>query len=52
MAELPADSPYRETVYPGFWSVVRDVVRNARHISEMRRVGRTSVADEWYQRRE
>jgi fatty acid desaturase len=52
MAELPADSLYRETVYPGFWSVVRDVVRNARRVSQMRRAGRESIADEWYHRRE
>lgn len=34
MAELPADSPYRSTVYPSIWSVLRELVRNlpsARH---------------------
>jgi hypothetical protein len=52
MAELPEDSPYRNTVYPGFWSVVRDVVRNARRVSQLRQAGRPSVADEWYERRD
>jgi fatty acid desaturase len=52
MAELSSDSLYRETVYPGFWSVMRDVVRNAGRVSQLRRAGRPSVADEWYARRE
>ncbi|HEX6962814.1 MAG TPA: fatty acid desaturase [Lacipirellula sp.] len=30
MAELPADSPYRQTVYPSFFSVVRQLWRDAR----------------------
>jgi fatty acid desaturase len=52
MAELPADSLYRDTVYPGFWSVMKDVVRNARRVSHLQRAGEASIADEWYQRRE
>jgi len=30
MAELPSDSPYRGTVYPGFWAVVRQLLSDAR----------------------
>jgi len=25
MAQLPADSPYRQTVYPSYWSVIREL---------------------------
>jgi hypothetical protein len=52
MAELPAELGYRQTEFPGFWSVVRDLLRNARHVSQVRRAKGTSVADEWYRRRE
>lgn len=30
MQELPADWPYRQSVYPSFWSVLTDLYRNAR----------------------
>jgi fatty acid desaturase len=52
MSELPANSSYRETVYPGFWSVLADVIRNARLVSKQRHLGQRSGADEWYARRE
>jgi fatty acid desaturase len=52
MVELPPDSGYRETEFCGFWSVVRDLVRNARRVSQVRRAKGTTIADEWYRRRE
>jgi hypothetical protein len=52
MAELPVESGYRETVYPGYWAVIVDVVRNARRVSRLKRCKGMSVADEWYERRE
>ncbi len=52
LEQLPAESGYRETVYPGFWSVVRDMVRNARVVSAQRRAAKRTIADEWYERRE
>lgn len=30
MEQLPADSPYRETLRPSLWAAVADVIRNAR----------------------
>jgi len=30
MAELPAEAPYRNTVYAGFWAAVRELARNSR----------------------
>ena len=30
MTQLPADSPYRGTVYPSYWSVVAELIGNAR----------------------
>jgi len=33
MAELPADSPYRDLVYPSFLSVIRQLVNNSRNSS-------------------
>jgi hypothetical protein len=51
MAELPPESNYRQTEFPGFWSVVRDLVRNARRVSHARSPKGTSAADEWYKRR-
>jgi hypothetical protein len=51
MAELPPDSSYRETEFAGFWSVVRDLVRNAHRVSQVRRAKGATIADEWYERR-
>ena len=34
MALLPADSPYKRTVYPSFLAVVRQLVRDARSSTE------------------
>jgi fatty acid desaturase len=52
MDQLPAESQYRDIEYPGFWSVVREVVRNARRVSQAKKANGTSVADEWYERRD
>jgi fatty acid desaturase len=52
LAQLPTDSGYHETVYAGFWSVFRDVVKNARVVSAERRAAKRTIADEWYDRRE
>ncbi|HWL73233.1 MAG TPA: fatty acid desaturase, partial [Burkholderiaceae bacterium] len=30
MAELPADNLYRQTVYPSYWSVIRQLVADSR----------------------
>jgi fatty acid desaturase len=30
MAELPADSPYRETVYPSYWAVIKELWADTR----------------------
>lgn len=30
MAQLPADAPYRQLVYPGVWSVLKELFHNAR----------------------
>jgi fatty acid desaturase len=30
MAHLPADSPYRDTVYPSYWSVVRELLSDVK----------------------
>jgi len=34
IAKLPEDSPYHQTVYPGYWSVVRQLLRDARRSNE------------------
>jgi fatty acid desaturase len=45
MAELPADSPYRRTVYPSFAAVVRQLCRDAREsrIQSHEKVARTAA---------
>lgn len=30
MAQLPADSPYRDTVYPSYWAVVRELLSDVK----------------------
>lgn len=47
MAELPAESPYRDTVYPGYWAVVRELVRDARRAQQ----NPPPQSREWYARR-
>ncbi|NIP86095.1 MAG: fatty acid desaturase [Planctomycetales bacterium] len=34
LAELPPDSPYRQLVYPGFWSVIWQLFRDARESTQ------------------
>lgn len=47
MAELPADSPYRQTVYPSYWAVVKELATDARQAS-----GEAFTrADHWRRRR-
>lgn len=47
MAKLPADSPYRETVYPSYWAVMRTLVHDVRQASGADPTG----ADLWFARR-
>ncbi|HEV3137280.1 MAG TPA: fatty acid desaturase [Pirellulales bacterium] len=37
MDQLPADSPYRQTVVPGYWAAVRDLWLSARASSRVKR---------------
>jgi fatty acid desaturase len=34
MAQLPADSPYRDTVYPSYWAVLRELWADARRAAQ------------------
>jgi fatty acid desaturase len=52
MDQLPPEAGYRETECSGFWSVLRDLVRNARRVSQRTRAKGTNGADEWYRRRD
>ncbi|NIL96336.1 MAG: fatty acid desaturase [Planctomycetales bacterium] len=40
LAQLPADSPYRQLVYPSFWSVIRELIR---HALESRQTGQPAA---------
>ncbi len=44
MAHLPADSPYRDLVYPSVWSVLRELFQHSRENSAARRRGGLAVA--------
>lgn len=51
MAELPADSLYRQTVYPGFWNVTKQLVSNALQARRKKRIGQPIGSDIWYEQR-
>ncbi|RMF39660.1 MAG: fatty acid desaturase [Planctomycetota bacterium] len=48
--QLPAGSPYHQALYPGFWSLMRDVWSHA--VAASRDPNQRRKADQWYQRRE
>jgi fatty acid desaturase len=51
MAELPANSAYRETVYPSFWAVVHELLARAKRASALERRRTTTRADQWFEKR-
>ncbi len=51
MAELPADSAYRATVYPSFWAAVRELWSHTRQASEQVRQKQPTRADRWFENR-
>jgi fatty acid desaturase len=51
MAQLPADSAYRNTVYPNFWSAVSVLRRQAAQAAAQERQKQPTRADRWFENR-
>jgi fatty acid desaturase len=51
MAELPAESAYRRTVYPSFWSALDVLRRRAATAAELERHHQPTGADAWFENR-